>query len=167
MQECVSCVWESERKKKSPLKTKHDCVSITNILVYASAVDKHLLCLACCLLQPPLDTIDISFYANAAFGYVRTRQYFHQQSFILACLWPYGPRQNYFCTVHKLLSLRQEPLLHIQAADTHSRVMWENPEGKTTEGARCVCRCCYDCVCKREKMIKLLLCDHSHNVCEM
>lgn len=153
MHDFVWCVWESEgEKRKSAVKTQHGRVSITNILVYTPAVDKHLLCLACRPMKPPL-SIDISFYANAAFGYVRTRQYFHRPSFIPACLWPYGPRQNYCCTVHKLLSLCQEPLLHIQTADTHSRVMWGNPEAKATEGARgkgvCgaeynLCLCCYN-----------------------
>lgn len=128
MQACVLCAWEWKKKEWN----------ITWLCVRDNtpAVDKHLLCLAWCLLYPPLSTIDISFYANAAFGYVRTRQYFHRQSFIPACLWPYGPRQNYCCTVHKLLSLCQELLLHKQTADTHSTMMWGSPEAKATEGMR-------------------------------
>lgn len=122
---CKSVVgkYKSERKENSTMKAVLRCVSITNILVYTPAVDTHLLCLACHPLQPPLGTIDISFYANAAFGYVRTRQHFYRQPFIPACLWPYGPQQNYCWMVNKLLSLCQEPLLHKQTADTHSRGM--------------------------------------------
>lgn len=133
-------ICETVKKKKEWWKNTFWLCSITRILVYTPGVDKYLSCLACRLLQPPLTTIDISFYANAAFGYVRTRPYFHRQSFIAVCLWTYGPRQNYCCTVHKLLSLCQEPLLHTQAADTHSRGTWRILR-QTPQEMRGMCTC--------------------------
>lgn len=146
MHGCVSvCMSKRERERGKTSVHTLTCVCVCECVcpsppscIHYGSWQTHLLCSVHRPFHPPLCTIDISFYANVAFGYVRTRQYFHRQSFIPACLWPYGPRQSYCCTVHKLLSVCQEPLSHIQTTDTQQgdmRKPWGESRRKC-EGAR-------------------------------
>lgn len=164
MRACACCEREKKKKKKIAEWKQRGHVSITNILVYTPAVDKHLLCLACRPLQPQNAWLILAFMLMQHLvmweqGSISIDSPW--QSFIAACLWPYGPRQNYCRTVHKLLSLCQEPRLHIQAVCAHVHTRQGDVRNPWSESHRrcevCLGMCVWVCVCGWTQCVSVLL----------